>query len=143
MEKGEECAFFVDGETFLDLVYEPSEKYLKEIKHLEFFRKRGTPTYRDYYIFDIETEGERPAKFQKQQVYDVLESMIRYVNVNREYFYWYISTHTNLGYKASVKQVFARRAKTDSDFYVTSVWQNYLSQCSFCLTFATARSGLA
>ena len=103
MEKGEECAFFVDGETFLDLVYEPSEKYL------------------DYYIFDIETEGERPAKFQKQQVYDVLESMIRYVNVNREYFYWYISTHTNLGYKASVKQVFARRAKTGSDFYVTSV----------------------
>lgn len=143
MEKGEDCAFFVDGETFLDLVYEPSEKYLKEIKHLEFFRKRGSPTYRDYYIFDIETEGERPAKFQKQQVYDVLESMIRYVNVNREYFYWYISTHTNLGYKASVKQVFARRAKTVSDIYVTSVWQNYLSHCSFYLTFVPARSGLA
>ena len=89
------------------------------------------------------TEGERPAKFQKQQVYDVLESMIRYVNVNREYFYWYISKHTNLGYKASVKQMFARRTKTGSDIYVTSVWQNYLSQCSFYFTFAPARSGLA
>ena len=121
MEKGEETAFFVDGETFLDLVYRPSERYLEEIEQLEFLCRRGTPAYRDYYFFDIESKGERPAKFQKQQIYEVLGRMIGHVTVNREYFYYYISIHTNLGNKGTVKQTLSRLARHGSNIYVTSM----------------------
>ena len=42
-------------------VYEPSEKCLKEIERLDFFRKRDLPAARNYYYFDVEPNGERPA----------------------------------------------------------------------------------
>ena len=112
MEAGEECAIFVDGETWLDLIYEPSEKCLKEIEHLDFFRKHGVPAYRNYYCFDIEPDGERPAKFQKQQIYEILENILPYVTVTREYFYWYVSTHTNLGNMTAVKKALTRHVKS-------------------------------
>ena len=109
-ETGEDCALFVDGETLFDLIYEPSEKCLKEIERLDFFRKRDLPAARNYYYFDVEPNGERPAKFQKQQIYEVLNNILRYITVTREYFYWYISTHTNLGNVHAVKKALARCA---------------------------------
>ena len=111
VEAGEDSAIFVDGETLLDLIYEPSEKCLKEIEHLDFFRKRGVPAERNYYYFDIEPDGERPAKFQKQQIYEILDRILPYVTVTREYFYWYISTHTNLGNTAAIKKALTRHVK--------------------------------
>ncbi len=109
-ETGEDCALFVDGEPLFDLIYEPSEKCLKEIERLDFFRKRDLPAARNYYYFDVEPNGERPAKFQKQQVYDVFRRIFPYIDVTREYFYWYISTHTNLGNIQAVKKALARCA---------------------------------
>lgn len=107
-ETGEDCALFVDGETLYDLIYEPSEKCLKEIERLDFFRKRDLPAARNYYYFDVEPNGERPAKFQKQQIYDVFRRIFPYIDVTREYFYWYISTHTNLGNAHAVKKALTR-----------------------------------
>ena len=86
----------------LDLIYEPSEKCLKEIERLDFFRRRDLPAFGYYYYFDI------PAKFQKQQIYEVLNNILRYITVTREYFYWYISTHTNLGNAHAVKKALTR-----------------------------------
>ena len=115
MEVGEDCAIFVGGETLLDLIYEPSEKCLKEIERLDFFRRRDLPAFGYYYYFDIEPDGDRPAKFQKQQIYEVLNNILRYITVTREYFYWtreyfywYISTHTNLGNAHAVKKALTR-----------------------------------
>ena len=104
MEVGEDCAIFVGGETLLDLIYEPSEKCLKEIEHLDFFRRRDLPASKYYYYFDIESDGDRPAKFQKQQIYEVLKNILHYITVKYDYFYWYISTHTNLGNLQAVKK---------------------------------------
>ena len=109
-EAVEESAIFVDGETLLDLIYEPSEKCLKEIGHLEFFRKRNVPASRNYYYFDIEPDGERPAKFQKQQIYEIFRNIAPYIDATHEYFYWYISTHTNLGNVQAVKKALTRHA---------------------------------
>ena len=109
-EAVEESAIFVDGETLLDLIYEPSEKCLKEIGHLEFFRKCNVPANRNYYYFDIEPDGERPAKFQKQQIYEVFRNISSYIDATREYFYWFISTHTNLGNVQAVKKAMTRYA---------------------------------
>ena len=75
-EAGEDCAVIVGGESLLDLIYEPSEKCLKEIEHLDFFRRRDLPATDDYYFFDIEPDGDRPAKFQKQQIYEVLKIIL-------------------------------------------------------------------
>ena len=108
VDAGEDCAIIVDGETLFDLVYEPSEKCLKEIEHLDFFRRRDLPVSEYYYNFDIEPDGDRPSKFQKQQIYEVLNNILRYITATREYFYWYISTHTNLGNVHAVKKALAR-----------------------------------
>ena len=108
VEVGEDCAIFVGGETLLDLINEPSEKCLKEIERLDFFRRRDLPAFGYYYYFDIEPDGERPAKFQKQQIYDVFRCIFPYIDVTREYFYWYISTHTNLGNAHAVKKALTR-----------------------------------
>ena len=110
VETGEDCAVIVNGETLLDLIYEPSEKCLKEIEHLDFFRRRDLPASGSYYYFDIEPDGDRPAKFQKQQIYEVLKNILHYITVKYEYFYWYISTHTNLGNVQAVKKALARCA---------------------------------
>ena len=110
VDAGEDCAIIVDGETLLDLIYEPSEKCPKEIERLDFFRRRDLPAFGYYYYFDIETDGDRPAKFQKQQIYEVLNNILRYITATREYFYWYISTHTNLGNFHAVKKALARCA---------------------------------
>ena len=59
VEVGEDCAIFVGGETLLDLIYEPSEKCLKEIERLDFFRRRDLPAFGYYYYFDIEPDGDR------------------------------------------------------------------------------------
>ena len=109
-EAGEDCALIVGGETLLNLIYEPSEKCLKEIEHLDFFRRRDLPASGSYYYFDIEPDGDRPAKFQKQQIYEVLKNILHYITVKYEYFYWYISTHTNLGNVQAVKKALARCA---------------------------------
>ncbi len=108
VEVGEDCAIIVGGETLLDLIYEPSEKCLKEIERLDFFRRRDLPAFGYYYYFDIEPDGDRPAKFQKQQIYDVFRRIFPYIDVTREYFYWYISTHTNLGNAHAVKKALTR-----------------------------------
>ena len=108
VEVGEDCAIIVGGETLLDLIYEPSEKCLKEIERLDFFRRRDLPAFGYYYYFDVEPNGERPAKFQKQQIYDVFRHIFPYIDVTREYFYWYISTHTNLGNAHAVKKALTR-----------------------------------
>jgi hypothetical protein len=108
VDAGEDCAIIVDGETLLDLIYEPSEKCLKEIERLDFFRRRDLPVSEYYYNFDIELDGDRPSKFQKQQIYEVLNNILRYITATREYFYWYISTHTNLGNVHAVKKALAR-----------------------------------
>ena len=110
VEAGEDSAIFVDGESLLDLIYEPSEKCLKEIEHLDLFRKCNVPAIRNYYYFDIEPDGERPAKFQKQQIYEIFRNIAPYIDATREYFYWYISTHTNLGNVQAVKKALTRHA---------------------------------
>ena len=127
-EAGEDCAVIVGGESLLDLIYEPSEKCLKEIlldliyepsekclkeiEHLDFFRRRDLPASRYYYYFDIEPDGDRPAKFQKQQIYEVLKIILHYVTVKYEYFYWYISKHSNLGTFQAVKKAMTRRVSS-------------------------------
>ena len=126
MEAGEDCAMIVNGETLLDLIYEPSEKCLKEIGHLDFFRRRDLPAFDYYYYFDIEPDGDRPAKFQKQQIYEVLNNILRYITVTRGYFYWYISTHTNLGNIQAVKKALTRYVSSGWDKKVTSMGQNNL-----------------
>ena len=126
MEVGEDCAIIVDGETLLDLIYEPSEKCLKEIEHLDFFRRRDLPASKYYYYFDIESDGDRPAKFQKQQIYEVLKNILHYITVKYDYFYWYISTHTNLGNLQAVKKAMTRRVSPGWDKKVTSMGQNNL-----------------
>ena len=83
---------------------------LKEIEHLDFFRRRDLPASKYYYYFDIESDGDRPAKFQKQQIYEILNNILPYITATREYFYWYISTHTNLGNIQAVKKALARCA---------------------------------
>ena len=126
METGEDCAMIVDGESLLDLIYEPSEKCLKEIEHLDFFRRRDLPASKYYYYFDIEPDGDRPAKFQKQQIYEVLKNILHYITVKYDYFYWYISTHTNLGSFQAVKKAMTRRVSPGWDKKVTSMGQNNL-----------------
>ena len=111
-EAGEDCAVIVGGESLLDLIYAPSEKCLKEIEHLDFFRRRDLPATDDYYYFDIEPDGDRPAKFQKQQIYEVLKIILHYVTVKYEYFYWYISKHSNLGTFQAVKKAMTRRVSS-------------------------------
>ena len=97
----------VDGEGLLDLVYEPTEKLLRAIDHLEFFLKRGAPRYRDYYEFDVDG---RPAKFEKMQVLRVLAEVALYLDVTKAYFYVWITCHTNLGRNAHTIKAMIMRA---------------------------------
>jgi hypothetical protein len=39
-----------------------------------------------------------------------LNNILPYIAATREYFYWYISTHTNLGNIQAVKKALARCA---------------------------------
>ena len=67
-----EQASVVDGESLLDLAYQPSERLLRAIDRLRFYLKRDAPLYRDYYDFAVDGQ---PAKFGKMQVYRVLSDI--------------------------------------------------------------------
>lgn len=110
MENGEETAIFVGEETFLDLIYNPSEKYLKDLDRLYFFLRHDIHQDPAHLVFDVYTVGDRPAKFQKQQVYAVLYNMLHHSDVTKEYFYWFVANHTNLGDMAAVKKALRRIA---------------------------------
>ena len=99
----------VDGVSLLDLAYEHPEKLLKALDRLEFYRNHDQPHYYDYYSFDVERRRDRPAKFEKMQVLQALNVVIDCVEVTREYFYWYLATHTNLSPNpATIKKMFQR-----------------------------------
>ena len=101
-----ELASVVDGESLLDLAYQPSERLLRAIDRLRFYLKRDAPLYRDYYDFAVDGQ---PAKFGKMQVYRVLSDICPCLEVTHEYFYHYVATHTNLGRTAAtVKKMMQR-----------------------------------
>ena len=103
MEADEETAFHVGEETFLDLVYNPSERYMKVLDKLMFFHNREIPFDGFHYHFDI-ISVKRPAKFRKQQIFNVLKEIICQIDVSHEYFYWFLAKYTNLGTPASIKR---------------------------------------
>jgi hypothetical protein len=55
-----------------------------------------------------------------------LKNILHYITVKYDYFYWYISTHTNLGNLQAVKKAMTRRVSPGWDKKVTSMGQNNL-----------------
>lgn len=73
------------------LVKEPSGKYLLE--------------------FDVMADGKgRPAKYSKQQVYNILDQIVPFLEVNQNYFFWWVATMTNLSNKPNTVKTMHKRA---------------------------------
>lgn len=74
------------------LVNEPSGNYLLE--------------------FDVMADGKgRPAKYSKQQVYNILDQIVPFLEVNQNYFFWWVANKTNLADKPNTVKTMHKRAQ--------------------------------
>ena len=77
------------------LVNEPSGNYLLE--------------------FDVMADGKgRPAKYSKQQVYNILDQIVPFLEVNQNYFFWWVANKTNLADKPNTVKTMHKRAQAMS-----------------------------
>lgn len=100
----EEC--LIDGESLWDLRTNPwdppSERMVTLMHRLSYYFKRNYKPYRDFYEFDIDG---RPQKYRKSDIYILLNELIYELRINKEWFYGYLATHTNLAGNHSTNTV--------------------------------------
>ena len=69
------------------------------------------PSGRFLLEFDVETnENGRPAKYSKQQVYNILDQIVPYLEVLQAYFFWWVANETNLADNQSTVKTMHKRA---------------------------------
>lgn len=61
--------------------------------------------------FDVEAdENGRPAKYIKQQVYNILDQIIPYLEITQAHFFWWVANETNLADNQNTVKTMHKRA---------------------------------
>ena len=61
--------------------------------------------------YDVEPgDNGRPAKYNKQYVYNFLDQIVPLLEVNQTFFFWWVATKTNLADKQSTVKTMHKRA---------------------------------
>lgn len=71
------------------------------------------PSGRFLLEFDVMADGKgRPAKYSKQQVYNILDQIAPFLEVNQNDFFWWVANKTNLADKPNTVKTMHKRAQT-------------------------------